>query len=168
MSQSRRARRMERNHKKGKSVPLNLVSLMDIFTILVFFLLVNSTEVEVLPNAKSVQIPESAASTRPRETVVVMVTGDKVLVQGEFVGTLDEVLAARGNVFPPLKAALENQSKRLLTTGSLDENAQSEVTILGDKTTSYSVLRKIMATCTDANYGRVSLAVMQKNTQPPA
>ncbi|MEM9056142.1 MAG: biopolymer transporter ExbD [Pseudomonadota bacterium] len=168
MSMSRRARRMERNHSKRRIVPLNLVSLMDIFTILVFFLLVNSTEVEVLPNAKSVQVPESTSTTRPRETVVVMVTGDRVLVQGEFVATLDEVLAARGNVIEPLKAALENQSRRLLTTGSLDENAQAEVTILGDKTTSYSVLRKVMATCTDANYGRVSLAVMQRSTQPAA
>ncbi len=168
MSMSKRAQRMERNHKKRRTIPLNLVSLMDIFTILVFFLLVNSTEVEVLPNAKSVQIPESAATTRPRETVVVMVTADKVLVQGQFVATLDEVLAARGNTIEPLKAALQNQSRRLLTNGSLDENAQAEVTILGDKGTSYSILRKIMATCTEANYGRVSLAVMQKNTQPAA
>ena len=60
-----RAARMDRHHKRHKQgVSLNLVSLMDIFTILVFFLLVNSSDVEVLPNAKDVQLPESIAEHR--------------------------------------------------------------------------------------------------------
>ena len=60
MVKSARAKRMEKHHKRhGKNVGLNLVSLMDIFTILVFFLLVNSSDVETLPNAKDLQLPES-------------------------------------------------------------------------------------------------------------
>ena len=60
-----RAARMDRHHKRHKrSTALNLVSLMDIFTILVFFLLVNSSDVEVLPSAKDVQLPESIAETK--------------------------------------------------------------------------------------------------------
>ena len=79
MQMSRRALRMERHHKRTKrsGSGLNLVSMMDIFTILVFFLLVSSGETEVLPNPKDIQLPESAALERARETVVVMVTGDR-------------------------------------------------------------------------------------------
>ena len=78
MQMSRRALRMERHHKRMKrsGSGLNLVSMMDIFTILVFFLLVSSGETEVLPNPKDIQLPESMALERARETVVVMVTGD--------------------------------------------------------------------------------------------
>ena len=60
MQMSQRAKRMERRNVRGKkSVTLNLVSLMDIFTILVFFLLVNSGQVETLPNARDITLPES-------------------------------------------------------------------------------------------------------------
>ena len=57
MVKSARAKRMEKHHKRNKgTAALNLVSLMDIFTILVFFLLVNSSDVETLPNAKDLQL----------------------------------------------------------------------------------------------------------------
>ena len=75
MQMSQRARRMERRNDRGKkSAGLNLVSLMDIFTILVFFLLVNSGQVETLPNAKDIKLPESIAEQKSRETVIVTVT----------------------------------------------------------------------------------------------
>ena len=65
---------MDRRHSRGRKMPgFNIISLMDIFTILVFFLLVNSSDVEVLPSAKSIQLPESIAAEKPRETLVVMV-----------------------------------------------------------------------------------------------
>ena len=84
MQMSRRAKRMERRNEKGKkTIALNLVSLMDIFTILVFFLLVNSTDVEVLPNAKDIQLPESVAEEKARENVVIVISDEKILVQGQ-------------------------------------------------------------------------------------
>src|SRR5512138_1138557 len=94
MKMSRRARRMERHHRRhGAAAGLNLVSLMDIFTILVFFLLVNSAEVELLPSTRAIELPESIAEQKPRETVVVMVTDTDILVQGERVASLQEALA---------------------------------------------------------------------------
>ena len=83
MKQSRRAKRMARHHKRNKGTPaFNLVSLMDIFTILVFFLLVNTGEGEVLPSTRSVHLPESVAEQKPRQNVVVMLTEHDVLVEG--------------------------------------------------------------------------------------
>ena len=80
---SRRAKRMEKHHKRKAIGSLNLISLMDIFTILVFFLLVNSQDVETLPNAKDLQLPESYAEEKSRENVVIMITADQILVQLE-------------------------------------------------------------------------------------
>jgi biopolymer transport protein TolR len=157
-----RAARMDRHHarhKKGAS--LNLVSLMDIFTILVFFLLVNSSDVEVLPNAKDVQLPESIAETKARESVVILVTESEILVQGRVVSRIDDVLASDGLVIPALKDALVAQAGRSLLASSEDA-AEREVTIMGDKEIPYQLLKKVMATCTDADYGRLSLAVLQK------
>lgn len=165
MSHSARAMRMERRHDRNRKTPgLNLVSLMDIFTILVFFLLVNSSDVETLPNAKDMQLPESIAEEKSRETVVVMITADNILVQGEVVASVSEVMALQGNVINGLKQALVAQNDRVLRKAANQDIAQREVTIMGDKDISYRLLKKVMATCTDADYGQISLAVLQKSS----
>ena len=166
MQYSGRAARMERHHKRHKrNVALNLVSLMDIFTILVFFLLVNSSEVQTLPNAKDLTLPESIAEDRARETVVIMVTDTDLLVQGHVVASIADVVARQDLVIPELKAALLNQSERAIRQLSDEEAAQREVTIMGDKEIPYSLLKRVMATCTDADYGQLSLAVLQKSSE---
>jgi biopolymer transport protein ExbD len=156
---------MERHHQRHKrTVSLNLVSLMDIFTILVFFLLVNSSEVQTLPNAKDMVLPESVAEQRARETVVIMVTEQDLLVQGRAVARIDDVLAQNGLIIPELKNALQAQAERALLQAAEDEPSQREVTIMGDREIPYSLLKRVMATCTDADYGRLSLAVLQKSS----
>ncbi len=160
-----RAARMERHHKRHKrNGALNLVSLMDIFTILVFFLLVNSSEVQTLPNAKDLTLPESIAEQRARENVVIMVTDTDLLVQGRVVASIADVVNSNELVIPALKAALLNQSEREIRQLSDEEAAQREVTIMGDKEIPYSLLKRVMATCTDADYGNLSLAVLQKSS----
>ena len=54
-----RAARMARHHKRAKAEgEINLVSMIDMLTVLVFFLLVySSQEIEILPPAKDVQLP---------------------------------------------------------------------------------------------------------------
>src|SRR5690606_31391904 len=163
MRKSDRARRMERRHARmRRGAGLNLVSLMDIFTILVFFLLVNSAEVQTLETPKDISLPESIAENKPRETVVVYISHDQVLVQGTPVTTIAEVEALQGNIIAPLKAALQQQSDRALRDAAAADAASREVTILGDRELPYRILKKIMATCTDADYGKLSLAVIQK------
>jgi biopolymer transport protein ExbD len=163
MSQSARAKRMARHHARTrKGASLNLVSLMDIFTILVFFLLVNSSEVQTLEPPKTLALPESVALKRPEDTVVVMVTRDQVLVQGSAVVSVAEVDAAEGVIIEPLRAALKAQTDRALVRAAATDLSAREITILGDREVPYRVLKKVMATCTDADYGQLSLAVVQK------
>jgi biopolymer transport protein ExbD len=165
MVKSARARRMDKHHKRHRSQgALNLVSLMDIFTILVFFLLVNSSEVETLPNAKDLQLPESLAEKKPEESVVIMIGEVDILVQGSPVVKVADVLALDGNDIAPLRQALKSQNDRVLRRAAKDDIAGREVTILGDKETPYNVLKKVMATCTAADYGQISLAVLQKSS----
>jgi biopolymer transport protein TolR len=163
MKSSKRARRMARHHARSRrGAALNLVSLMDIFTILVFFLLVNSAEVQTLENPRDISLPESAAEQKPSESVVVYISRDQVLVQGRPVATLAEIENQDGNIVQSLKMALQEQTGRLLQSDVASDPASREVTILGDRELPYRVLKKIMATCTDAEYGKLSLAVIQR------
>jgi biopolymer transport protein ExbD len=165
MQKSQRAKRMERRHTRGKlGGALNLVSLMDIFTILVFFLLVNSTDVEVLPNTKDVQLPESIAEEKAKQTVVILIGDEDILVQGIQVAKVADVMRQAGNDIPALRQALLQQNDRALRQETKGDIAGREVTIMGDKDIPYRVLKKVMATCTGSDYGRISLAVMQKSS----
>lgn len=163
MKMSNRARRMARHHARSRrGGGLNLVSLMDIFTILVFFLLVNQAEVQALDVPKEIQLPESMALERPSETVVVTVTPEQILVQGSPVALTADVEAQPELIIAPLREALKQQSDRILRAQAAADAASREITILGDRTVPYRVLKKVMATCTDADYGKLSLAVVQK------
>ncbi len=164
MKMSRRALRMDRHHQRRRgAVAINLVSMMDIFTILVFFLLVNSTEVDVLPSTKMITLPESVAMERPREAVVVTVTATEILVQGRSVAGIGAALADQASGIPALSAALDALAQRRVR-GAGESAAGLEVTIVGEKDLPYRLLKKIMIACTEAGYGQVSFAVMQKSS----
>jgi biopolymer transport protein ExbD len=166
MVKSARAKRMAKHHRRHKkNVGLNLVSLMDIFTILVFFLLVNSSDVETLPNTKDLELPESIAEEKAKETVVILIGKEDILVQGTPVASIDEVMAIKGNDIPPLREALLSQNDRVLRREARDDIAGREVTIMGDKDIPYRLLKKVMATCTQSDYGQISLAVLQKSSE---
>jgi len=163
MRESRRMRRMERSRKK--LVGLNLTSLMDVFTILVFFLLANSSSSEILTTPKQIKLPDSVVETKPRETVVIMVSPDIVLVQGESVIDTPELLATKKDHIPEITKRLELLERNIIGINTKEVVESKEVTILADKTIPFRVLKKIMTTCTDSGYGRISLAVIQKAAQ---
>jgi len=163
MRLSSRARRMIIHQERNRAgVALNLIPMIDILSVMVSFLLVYSTEVEVLQNTKGVEIPESIAEQKPRETVVVMVTRDELLVQGNPVMTVAQIRASKDIVLRPLKDALERPTVAMPRAVLEREVALRELTVMGDKAVPFEVIKKVMATCTDANFGRISLAVLQK------
>jgi biopolymer transport protein ExbD len=162
MEMSKRAKRMERHHKRKKAATLNMVSLMDIFTILVFFLLVSSSTGEVLPSTKSIKLPESVADKKPKETLTIFINNEYILVQGRKIATIASVLTTKGLVIEPLKKELDLQAKRVAGLKPTGKPFNGEITVLGDKELPYKLLKKIMVTCTKANYGNISLAVMKK------
>jgi biopolymer transport protein TolR len=162
-SASIRSQRIQRRVSRGrKASGLNLVSLMDIFTILVFFLLVNSAQVEVLPNAKDLELPESLSTDKPAEQVLLMVTRDAVLVNGRRVSGLDAVRNASSPVIPTLKSELLQMPLVPVVGGTPGQTSRGDVNIMADKDTPFELIKKVMATCTDAKFSRISLAVVSK------
>ena len=158
---SRRVQRVERRHKRSnKGVALNLTSLMDIFTILVFFLLVNSSQQQP-PSNKDLTLPLSTASKEMKENVLIMVTSESILVQGLKVADVSYAKALEEDSIPELLSELQRQSARVRASTN-DPVKASEITIMGDKEIPYKLLRKLMFTCTESNFTRISLAVMKK------
>lgn len=162
MQSLRRAHRMQRHHRARRGVNLNLVSLMDIFTILVFFLLVSQAELEVRPNTQGLELPESVVRQELRRSPTVTVTENEILVGGRPVLAVSEVLASEQLILPELRAALRGIAADMnlkLQDQARNPDETAEVTILADREIPYRLMRKILATATDAGYDTLALAV---------
>ena len=138
---------------------LNLVSLMDIFTILVFFLLLNSSDVPVLQATESIRLPDSVASAKPIITLTISIDADAIFVAGERVMSVAEAIAQDGSHLPALAVALNQTTTGTITNATIT-NA-TKVTIMGDRSTDYKLLKKVISTCAESGFGQVSLAVNQ-------
>lgn len=151
--------RRQRQEKSRRWPTLNLVALMDVFTILVFFFLVHSGDGAPEGHNKLVRLPESVASIEPRDTPIVMITRDTILLQGEPVVAVDAAMHASRGEIEALRTALQAQLVP-------DEAAAAdrEVTIMGDKSIPFELLNRVMQTCTGAGYGSISLSVLQRST----
>ncbi|VAW57477.1 hypothetical protein MNBD_GAMMA07-1182 [hydrothermal vent metagenome] len=163
MKKSSRAKRMQRHHARmgDKSASLNMVSLMDIFTILVFFLLVSAANSDILPTPKNIKLPISTTEKIPKTNVVIMVNESNILVQGKKVADVSDVIKSKSNIIKPLLNALK---KELVADApeKTKEIMKKGVTIMGDKEVHYLLIKKIMITSAAANFVDISLAVNRK------
>src|SRR5258706_13972963 len=94
-------KRAERKGRNQTMVDMNLVSLIDVFTILIFFLLSSASGVELLPSPKAVKLPESIAEKSPKETIVVIVSDSDILVDGRKVATVAQAMASKSDLVAP-------------------------------------------------------------------
>jgi biopolymer transport protein ExbD len=156
-------RKKHRLHNRTDA-ELNLIPLIDILSVMVAFLLVYSTDVEVVQNSKGVEVPQSTTEALPKQSVLVMITKDQLFVQGELVATIAEIRDPQARLVEPLREVLERPMQADEQAIAQGAPIQREITVLADKSLPYDVVRKVMATCTAADYSRISLAVMQKET----
>ncbi|HSW11440.1 MAG TPA: biopolymer transporter ExbD [Solimonas sp.] len=163
MRKERIVKRLERlARQSGKDTEMNIVSLIDIFAILVFYLLVNALVVEILPNPKSLKLPESVIQEEPRENTLVQVTLDDILVNNRRVMTTAQALGTEGNLLADLKSELLT-APLMSTPGMAGQVTRGEVNIMADKAIPYQLLKKVMATCTETRFAKISLAVIEKH-----
>jgi biopolymer transport protein ExbD len=160
-------RRAARKPKGGAGVDMNLVSLIDVFTILIFFLLAQVGPPEMLSSQKSVQLPASTTEKAPRETLVLVVSNEDILVDGRRVAGVSEVATLADDIVKPLKAELDLQAQRVAVKAE-NQKATNPITILADKDIPYRVLKKVMVTCAAANFGDVSFGLRRKDGKAEA
>ena len=163
--QTPRQRRSEHRARNGTMVDMNLVSLIDVFTILIFFLLSSATGVETLVSPKAVNLPLANAEKSPKQTVLLVVSGDEILVEGRRIATVAQVMSTADDLIPALKAELDVLGARKAVRAENQARMASDgqaVTIMADKQMPYALLRKVMFTCARANFSDVSFAVRKR------
>ena len=158
-------KRAERRNRNQTMVDMNLVSLIDVFTILIFFLMSNVGGVETHgPATRAVKLPESLSQKTPRETLLVVVTGSEILVGSKVVSSVVDAMAVDGDLIQPLKSELDLQvGREVFLKAENEADSQAPVTIIGDKEIPYKPAEEGHGDgCTGSGYTDVSFAVRQK------
>jgi biopolymer transport protein ExbD len=119
----------------------------------------------VLQQPKQITLPDSIVEAKPRETVVIFIGKEDVLVQGVPVARVADIEAMQDQEIAPISVRLAELSGKVIGLSTQAVAESQEVTVLADKAVPFSVVKKIMSTCTGQGYTRVSLAVVQKATQ---
>ena len=161
----KQSRRMKRMSRTAKVQGMNLTSLMDVFTILVFFLLSSSSSGFVIEVPKQIVIPSSVVETEPRETITIMVTPTVVMVQGEPVVETSQLLKSKKPVVAEIGARLAELKNSVIGASTKKAYESKEVTILAHETIPFKILKKIMGTCSGMGFENISFAVIQKSDQ---
>jgi len=151
---------MSRN--RSRLAGLNLTPLMDVFTTLVFFLVVNQSTTEILETPKRITLPDSVVEEKPRETVVIFVSPEEVTVQGEPVARVADILASSDEDVAGVGDRLAALGENVIGLRTKIVAESQEVTILADKSVPFVVVKRVMSTC---SYGHISLAVLQRTAQ---
>jgi len=152
---------LDRRESKKKVAGLNLVSLMDIFTILVFFLLMNSGDSQEIEKATFITLPDSQATGSFQNDLLITI-GDQFVSVGDVdVVDIATVKAAKGKSIETLASVLKERAEEKGELTDFEQKNGRSVTIMGDQDVPYLILKAVMATCSQENFRDIALAVNQ-------
>jgi biopolymer transport protein ExbD len=137
---------------------------MDIFTILLLFLLVQSSTEEVLSASEALHLPVSTSEAYHKKAVTILLTREQIAVEGVSVGEVSEILRDPGPWIPGLEKELLFHARKTQAISRANPSVEfmGKVTIMGDREIHFAILKKVMATCSKAGYPNIALAVLQK------
>jgi len=157
----RAKRLLRRNARRPGVVSLNLVPMIDVFMVLVFFLLVTTNSIDNMRSPRELTLPASLSLDQPNDAPIIMVTRQAVLIQGVQVMTLDEAVAAPvGKPLEPLRAELYKVTLMSVQgTDTAGATTRGEVNVMADRDIPYDVLKKVLATCGEMKFARIAISV---------
>ena len=143
---------------------LNVTPLVDMFVILVLFLVANfSATGEILALQKDIQLPEAANTEELTLAPVVMVSKEEVLVSGTLIGRVEDLTRDDYLNIPALEEKLRDMRKQFedLHNAANDSGAfKGDVNIQADKSVQFRIVKRVMFSCAAAGYGNISFATM--------
>ncbi len=151
--------------KRG-TFTLRLTSMIDMFTILLVFLLKSySADGQIMTVAQDLRLPESTSQKQPAVMSVIALTTEWLLVDGRPIERLDTILNDDNMLIETLQAELQRLRSLSEGIGELSsqmQGFQGNIAIQGDKDITFDLLKRIMLTCGRVGYNNMNLAVLEK------
>lgn len=151
--------------KQKPNTDLRLTSLLDMFTILLVFLLKSfSADGQLVTNTNDLRLPESTSSKSPRSAPIIAVTKEWVMLDDKPLVKVDEIQSGSDLLIKPLQASLQQSRESSEQLGQIDTRIgfNGTVDIMGDRDASFAVIKRVMYTCGQVGFNNMLLAVYQK------
>jgi biopolymer transport protein ExbD len=159
----------KRRLARGKTpnlLVLNITSMLDMFTILILFLLKSySAEGMIITIPADLFLPDSTTQTSPRPGLVVELSQNHIVVDGEVIPVdLAQIEASEEILIPELFSHLITKARQYEEIASINPAASftGQMILEGDREVPFRLLKKILYTCGQAGFINQSLAVFQK------
>ncbi len=157
--------RIKRHETNDGEVKLNLTSMMDMFTIILVFLLkVYSTQGQMIQPSQDLTLPNSTVQEHAEVALDLKVSKEWVVLNDKPVAKVADILSMNSLIIPPLAEQLRKYARQ---AQKMEEQFGTpftgKVVIQGDKKLPYKVLVKVMATCGRSDYPNMRLLVYEKN-----
>ena len=153
-----------KRHNTSAEGKLNLTSMMDMFTIILVFLLKTyATEGQLIQPTESLTLPKSTIQTPSETALDLVVSKEMVMLNDKPIVDLKSVKQGKGYIIQSLRDELlfHAQEARKMEV-RYGVRFSGKVTIQGDKDMEYKDLVKVMATCGASEYPNMRLVVYQK------
>lgn len=136
-----------------------LTSIIDMMVFLLIFILKTfSTESSVITPSTDLTLPASLSKQQPTPALMIEVTRDHILVEGQLITLLSDVEKNEGLVIPELLKILKQKAAL-----NADSIKAKEVMVQCDKQTDFKYVKRVLSTCSQASYSDFSLLVLQKD-----
>jgi len=151
--------------KPPMTFSLKLTSLIDMFTLILVFLLKSfSAEGEIMTVTEDLRLPESTSTKKPVVASIIAINQEFILLDGAQVTETGTVLNLPPDAkIPELRDALMTKRTLAEGLGQVDEmmDFTGKINIQADKNIPYVIIKKIMMTCGSIGYNDIMLAVME-------
>jgi biopolymer transport protein ExbD len=159
--------------KKSTYADLLITPLVDMFVIIVLFLIANfSATGEVLMMTKDIQLPEAVNVKEMEMHPVVMVSNDQVSISGTIVGRVEDLVKDEYLNIPALEEKLRDMKKQFEDLHSMaggEDGFKGDVNIQANKEVEFKIIKRVMFSCATAGYNNINFAVLTKaGTEPVA
>ena len=177
-----RKNRFSPQTKRKVVAALSLTAMVDMFTVLVVFLLQNyATTGEVLEIDKSVVLPTAESVKDLKPANVVMISSDRIMLNNEFISDYESIKDRQDWLIDTLKEKIEriifegNEEKNKLQNqikaavsrkneadGKDEIDSFKKITIQADQMIDFLTVKKVMYTVTEAGIIEINFAVIKK------
>lgn len=155
--------------KKGTFADLLITPLVDMFVIIVLFLIANfSATGEVLMMKSDIQLPEAIHVKEIEAAPVIMVSGAQVIVDGNVLGRVEDMMHGDDLDVPQLEEKLREMKKQYvdLHTAANDADGafKGDINIQATREVQFKVIKKVMFSCATSGFNNINFAVLQTGT----
>lgn len=159
-----------RNKKPFIAPKLMLTSMMDMFTIVLIFLLFSFSErPETIKLDKDLELPQSSAEMDYNENIQLVLSKSSLMLDNEVVAELDngkirgfdEKNLKSSVLYKRLKEHFE-KSRKIAEENPEENLTKQEIVFLCDKSHEFKVINQVMKTAGLAGYPNFQFAVLQE------